>query len=88
MKSTSWVALGALVGLGAIIIYTSLGTGFRCEVCVTFDGRSVCRSVDGAEENHALAAARTNACAQLASGVTDTMACERTQASKSSCTPR
>ena len=88
MKRTSWVALISLVGLAAIIVYSSLATGVRCEVCITFEGRTACRAVDGAAENLALAAARTNACAQLASGVTQTMACERTPALKSTCTPR
>jgi hypothetical protein len=88
MKTTSWVALIGLLGLGAIIIYTSLGIGFRCEVCIDFNGRTSCRSVDGAAQDHALAAARTNACAQLASGVTETMACERTPPLKSGCTAR
>jgi hypothetical protein len=88
MKSTSWVALISLLGLAAIIIYSSLATGIRCEVCITFEDRTACRAVDGAEKDHALAAARTNACAQLASGVTQTMACERTPPLKSTCTSR
>jgi hypothetical protein len=87
MKSTSWVALASLLGLAAFVVYSSLGTGVRCEICIEFEGRTACRAVDGAAEDHALAAARTNACAQLASGVTRTMACEATRPLKAVCTP-
>jgi hypothetical protein len=79
MKRTSWVALAALVSVGGFVVYTSFFQGgVRCEVCITFEGRDACRAVEGANERDALAAARTNACAQLTSGVTSTMACERT----------
>jgi hypothetical protein len=57
----------------------------RCEVCIRFDGRDACRAVDGANEDEARRAAITNACALLASGVTQTMACERTPPTRVSC---
>jgi hypothetical protein len=54
MKWTSWVSL---LGLGAIIgvvVWTSLDVGaVRCEVCITFEGRQACRSVDGATADEA-----------------------------------
>lgn len=88
MKSTSWVALVGLTAIIGIVVYTSFEVGgVRCEVCITFDGRSACRAVDGNTEEDALAAARTNTCAQLASGVTDSMACERTTPSRVDCHP-
>jgi hypothetical protein len=89
MKPTSWLALGALVLLGGFVVYTSLEAGtVRCEVCVDFDGRRACGAVDGPSENEALAAARTNVCAHVASGVTQTMACERAVPSSSLCRRR
>ena len=89
MKRTSWLALAALVGLGAFVVYTSLqASGVRCEVCIEFGGGRECRAVDGATEREALMAARTNACALLASGVTNTMACERTEPASTACRPR
>ena len=89
MKATSWVALAVLALLGALIVYSSLGQGgVRCEVCLEFRGRDVCRSADGANEHDARMAATTNACAFVASGVTDSMACERTPPRKAECTPR
>jgi len=44
--------------------------------------------VGGATEREALLAARTNACALLASGVTNTMACERTDPTSTACRAR
>ena len=89
MKSTSWVALAVLPVLGGVIVYSSLHqAGVRCEVCIEFRGRDVCRAVDGANEHDARMAATTNACAFLASGVTDSMACERTPPRKAECNQR
>ena len=86
MKKTSWVVIGVLVGLIGIVVYSSLQIGgVRCEVCIRFRGREVCRSVDGTTEVEALMAATTNACARLASGVTDSLACERTPPTVSEC---
>lgn len=86
MKWTSWLALVALAGLIGFVVYSSFNVGgVRCEVCIEFDGRQACRAVDGDTEHDALMAARTNACAQIASGVTQTMACERAPASRSDC---
>jgi hypothetical protein len=86
MKWTSWVSL---LGLGAIIgfvVWTSLDVGaVRCEVCITFEGRQACRSVDGATADDAKRSAINNTCAQLSSGVTQTMACERTTPTKADC---
>jgi hypothetical protein len=87
VKWTSWVSL---LGLGAIIgvvVWTSLDVGVvRCEVCITFEGRQACRSVDGATADDARRSAINNACAFLSSGVTQTMACERTTPTKMECT--
>jgi hypothetical protein len=86
MKWTSWLAGAILTAIVAVVVWSSLRIGgVRCELCVDFNGRRACRSVDGATEQEALAAARTNACALVASGVTETMACERTPAASSSC---
>jgi hypothetical protein len=89
VKWTSWLALGVLVALVTFVVYSSLTVGgTRCEVCIAFRGRQACRAVDGANEEEALMAARTNTCAQLAAGVTDSMACERTPFTSQTCRPQ
>jgi hypothetical protein len=89
MKWTSWLAAVVLVGIVAVVVVSSFHVAsVRCEVCVTFDGEQACRSVEAATEQEARAGAHTNACALLASGVTDTLACERTEATSAHCGPR
>lgn len=69
------------------VVYRSLYVaGYRCTTCITFRGQSVCRTVDGPTEHDARMGATTNACAYLTSGVTDSLACERTEATKAECT--
>jgi len=89
MKRTSWVTAIVLAAIVGIVVWSSFRVGgVRCEVCVTFAGREACRAVDGNSEPEARQAAVTNACAQLAAGVTDTMACERTPPTKLTCGPQ
>ena len=86
MKWTSWVTLIGLGGIIALVIASSLSVGqVRCEVCIEYRGNRACRAVDGENEMQARTSAINNACALLASGVTDTMACERTPPSSLEC---
>jgi hypothetical protein len=63
----------------AVLIFTTIGTNkFRCEVCITFNGRTACRTAGASTEAQAVRTATENACAQIASGVTDSMACAST----------
>lgn len=62
------------------IVYSILGlTQYEVEVCVTFGGKSECRTAAGATRDEALRTATDTACAFLASGRTDSMACSRTE---------
>jgi hypothetical protein len=86
MKWTSWVTAGVLLGLIGFIVWSSLHVGsVRCEVCIDFGGRQACRAVDGATVTEARTSAINNACAFLASGVTQVMACERTPPTREQC---
>jgi hypothetical protein len=88
VQRSSWITLAVLLAIGVVVVASSLRTGaVRCEVCIDFQGRSACRAVDGPTEKDARMAAVTNACAQLTSGVTNTMACERTEPARSECGP-
>jgi len=83
-----WVVSVAFVLFMALVIYRSLYVaGYQCEVCIQFGGNSACRTVEGPTEQEARTGAINNTCAQLASGVTDTMACERTSPLKLNCAP-
>ncbi len=64
------------VVLAVLLFSTMTLAKFRVEVCVTFNGRSDCRIASADTEEHALRTATSNACGLLASGVTDSLACE------------
>jgi len=75
-----WFLLSLAVVGGVILalVWTTIGLAkYKVEVCIDFQGRSSCRTASGSSEEFALRAATTNACALIASGVTDSMACER-----------
>jgi hypothetical protein len=63
-----------------VIVYSSMNLSqHKVEVCIAFNGRSACRTAAGATEEFARRTAITNACGEIASGVTDSIACENTQ---------
>jgi len=70
--------VGALAFV-ALLAWMSLGEKrFRVEVCVEYQGRNNCRIASGPTEQQALRTATDNACATIASGMTDSMACGQT----------
>ncbi|MGA2182770.1 MAG: hypothetical protein ABSH47_07050 [Bryobacteraceae bacterium] len=68
--------VGAVVA--ALIRSTMNLATYRVEVCMDYNGRTSCRTAAGSTEEFALRSATGNACALIASGVTDSMGCERT----------
>lgn len=79
------VQLGILIAVLAIALlgilaYTSMQqTGQnRVEVCIAYNGKTECRVASGATKEEAQRTATETACAVLASGMTDSMACGRT----------
>jgi hypothetical protein len=62
----------------ALILYSTLnGPRYRVEVCMAYEGRSACKTVAAKSEPAALRSGAENACADIASGVTDVMRCEQ-----------
>ena len=80
MKRTVWLAIAfAIVVVVFVVVSTFQQDLVRCQVCITFNGRSDCRIASATSREGAVRAATTNACAQLASGVTETTQCEATR---------
>ncbi len=78
MSRTAILGIIFVVAVLGVIIYSTMNLAhFRVEVCVTFRGQSQCRTASADTEEHALRSATSNACALISSGVTDSMACER-----------
>lgn len=64
----------------ALIVYSTLaGPRYRVEICMTYQGHSTCKTVSAKSEQAALRSGAENACADISSGVTDTMRCEQSQ---------
>jgi hypothetical protein len=83
MKKAALVGgIFAAVIAGALVYSTmTLGT-HRVEVCMEYNGMTSCRTVSGSKREETLRTAVANACATIASGVTDSMACDRTEPKK------
>ena len=71
-----------LVFLGVIIYSTMNLSQNRVEVCMTFKGQTVCKTASATTREFAVRTATTNACGELAGGVTETMACNQAEPSK------
>jgi hypothetical protein len=79
MKKVAWIA--ALFGVLVVgyVVYSSFGSHpYHCRVCMVFQGRRDCRTASADSRDGALRTAITNACAQIASGVTESSQCEGT----------
>jgi len=80
--------VGFLLAIG-IVGYVLIGSmsvdEHTCEVCMEYQGRSQCRTVAAATIELAREGAIQNACAFIAGGVTDGMACHREKPVKESC---
>ena len=78
MKKALFAVLGIALFL-VLLFWLAMGDNQkRVEVCVTFRGRTECRTASGATVEEAQRTAVQNACALLASGMTDSIACDRT----------
>jgi len=77
MNKTVVIGVVFVVAVLGWLLYSSMHIAkYRVEVCVAYGGRSECRTASADTEDHALRSAQSNACALIASGVTDTMQCE------------
>jgi hypothetical protein len=75
----------ALAMLGLIWYASASLATHSCEVCISYEGQSACRKAEGATSDEARRTAVDLACAMLASGMTDSLACQRTEPTKAIC---
>ncbi len=82
------VALLLAAATLALVVYAVLSSfAHECEVCVTFHGRTACRRAAGSTAEEAMRTAQNNACAFVASGMTETVECTTHRATSATCTP-
>ncbi|MBV9301433.1 MAG: hypothetical protein JOY62_05655 [Acidobacteriaceae bacterium] len=63
--------------LATVAYFTVAGPRYRVEVCMAYQGHTNCRTVSAKSEESALRSATENACADIATGVTETMRCQQ-----------
>ena len=87
LRATLLGAALAAVTAG-VLVWAILGSmRVTCEVCITYHGRTACRSATGSSREETLRTATDNACAFLASGMTESIDCSNTPPDSSSCRP-
>ena len=83
MKKPVLVGILIVVAILLVMAYSMHNLlKFHVEVCMTFHGQANCRTSYGSTEEFARRSATTNACAAIAGGVTDSIACENTLPTK------
>ena len=77
MSRGLWIVLAFGAAFAAIMYTSTQGLSrHRVEVCVEYEGRSACRTASAATPEKARETATVNACAQISSGMTDSMRCQ------------
>jgi hypothetical protein len=83
VKKAALVGIAFVIVVVAALVYSTMTLGtHRVEVCMEYNGMTSCRTVSGSKRDETLRTAVSNACATIASGVTDSMACDRTEPKK------
>jgi hypothetical protein len=83
MKKPVLVGVIFVLVVLAVLVYSSFHlAAYGVEVCMNYNGRTACSTAKGASKETALDSAIQTACAQIASGVTDTIGCGRTAPAK------
>lgn len=78
-SKTKWPVIAGIafvVIFIAAVAFSTMGNGlYRCQVCVTFEGRTMCRDGAAASKEQAERVASDLACADLTSGMTNILHC-------------
>ena len=89
MKRSSIITLIFIVAFGAMLLFNTLSAQkHECTVCVEFNGKRNCATASNETEAEAERAAQTTACGTLASGMDQSIACDRTPPISRQCKTR
>lgn len=84
-KAAILAVLFAAATVAVIVLGIRGATRMSCEACVTFNGRTECRIAAGTTEEEAIRTAVDHACAFLAAGMTESVACTTRSPVRSRC---
>ena len=66
-----------IVAFLAFMAYSTFGNDtYRCQLCMAFNGQTICRNGAGATEEAAERVARDGACTDLTHGMTELVRCQ------------
>jgi hypothetical protein len=86
MSKTARLSLIFTLVVVALIIWSMMGVKqVTCEVCITFNNRTECRTGQGRTREDAIQTAQTAACAVLTSGMDEVVRCGQVQPASVSC---
>ena len=86
MSRSRVLTVAFLIGLAAALWGLSREVGrVECRVCMGFEGRRSCATAAAETRDEAFQSARRTACATIASGVRDTMACGAAEPAEQVC---
>ena len=89
MKRSTVVTLVVIAGLAGLAVYsTTSQAGNRCQVCLTYHGRSNCATARGKTAQDAREGAQNTACGPLAQGMDESIACGRVEPDSVQCNTR
>lgn len=89
MKRGTLITIVVVVAFGALLLFNTLSAQkVECNVCVEFNGRQNCATASHETEEEARRSAQTTACGTLASGMNESIACDRTIPRASQCRTR
>ena len=85
-KSITWiVVIGVALVFGYLIFGSTRLVQAECELCVEYRGEVQCRRGSGTNDQEARSAAQRAACAVMASGMNESIACQNTQPQSVQC---
>jgi hypothetical protein len=86
MAKAAWIGAAIFALTFGFLLYSVMrATKNTCEVCITYHGRTKCRSASGTTREEAIKTAAENACGFLASGMTESIQCTNTPPTSVTC---
>ena len=80
------VFLALMIG---VVVYRSMTIPeYECEVCLTFNGETVCRTAASGSTEASIESAITSVCGTLAGGMTQSIRCSNTEPDRVDCRKR
>ena len=84
---TVLVILGTMLVVGYLLYGSTTLVQAECELCVSYRGQTQCRRGSGTDDEEARSAARRAACAVMAAGMNESIACQNVPPTNVRCPP-